>query len=79
MSIFQANKTSHNTLSEVDTWMFQKATHTRYMQSWQNGIDNLRKAIDLKYHQFHKDGKFDGWVGFISPFYDLGPAGYSVA
>ena len=77
--IFQADKIHHSVYAELDSWMFQSAGHTRYMQSWQYGLDNLRKAIDPKYQQFHKDGKFDGWVGFISPFYDLGPAGYSVA
>lgn len=73
-NIFQADKITHYVYAEVDAWMFQSAGHTRYMQSWQSGLDNLLRVIDPKYYKFDKHGKFDGWVGFISPFYDLGPA-----
>jgi len=73
--IFQANKSPYHVFSTVDTWMFQSAADSRYMQSWYHGLDSLRRAIDPKYHQYHKDGKFDGWIGFVSPFYDLGPVG----
>ena len=72
---FQADKPTSMILAEQDTWLFNNYSHTRYFQSWQSGLKNIvNSAIDSKYHQYSKDSKFTGWVGFISPFYLLGPA-----
>jgi hypothetical protein len=72
---FQADKSTSTTTAELDTWFFKDYNYTRYFQSWQSGLTNIAKAVDIKYHQKSaKANKFEGWVGFISPFYLLGPA-----
>lgn len=70
-SIFQVGKPTSMAFNEYDSWMFTNLTDHRYYQSWEHGLQNIKAAIDPKYHQYGKNGRFDGWVGFISPFYKL--------
>lgn len=70
---FQVIKPTSTVWCEYDNWMFNHLGHTRYMQSWLHGLESLKNAVEPKYHQTSINGKFNGWVGFISPFYDLGP------
>ena len=72
---FQANKPTSVTMAEIDTWFFVDYKHTRYYQSWESGLKNIAKAVDPKYYQHvPNSNRFEGWVGFMSPFYLLGPA-----
>lgn len=71
--IFQCGKPTQIVKCEYDSWMFQHLGNYRYLQSWEHGLNNIRNVIDKKYYQLGKHGQFDGWVGFISPFYKIGP------
>ena len=71
---FQANKPTSNVMAEIDAWIFTDYTNGRYLQSWRSGIANILRAVDPKYCQYSATNAFTGWVGFISPFYLLGPA-----
>lgn len=71
---FQADKPSSTVYNETDTWIFTQYSDNRYFESWQHGLKSIKNAVDPKYHQHKADGSFNGWTGFISPFYKLGPA-----
>lgn len=70
---FQADKPTNMVWQETDQWFFTHYQDTRYYKSWKWGLDNIQKSVDIKYRE-HSDvnGRFEGWVGFISKFYDLG-------
>lgn len=73
-TIFQVTKPSNMVFNEYDTWMFKSLQPYRYYQSWENGLTSIKAVVDPKYFQPNKTGRFEGWIGFISPFYKLGPA-----
>ena len=75
---FQALKPDSMVWCGNDGWMFQNLTDHRYLQSWKHGLDSIKNAVDKKYHQISTDGRFDGWNGFISPMYKLGPIHSSI-
>lgn len=70
---FQAHKPSQSVPSERDLWMFGIQEYAHSLASWQWGLNSIRGQIHNRFHQYRPDGEFDGWVGFISPFYKLGP------
>jgi hypothetical protein len=59
----------------MDQWFYQNFSHTRAYQVWKAGLDYLVNNIDAKYFN-NEMGRPVGFVGFISPFYELGPAAY---
>lgn len=69
---FQAAKPTNMVWEEHDTWFWQNYSHTKYFQSWVSGLDHLQRSVDRKFQQIGEDGKFEGWVGFINRFYNLG-------
>ena len=77
---FQANKPTSTVMAEIDAWIFTDYANGRYLQSWESGLKNISKAVDPKYHQkIPGRNRFEGWVGFTSPFYLLGPVYVPVA
>lgn len=71
--IFQAAKPTSVIHPESDAWMFQHYSDHKYLQSWKHGLTSIKNSVDKKYHQYDANGRFDGWIGCISPFYKLGP------
>lgn len=69
----QADKPTNMVWQETDSWFFTHYQNTRYYQSWYWGLENLQKSVDAKYQERSAvNGRFEGWVGFISDFYKLG-------
>lgn len=73
INTFQVDKPTNVVNNQYDWWMFKLLQDYRYLQSWKYGLDSIKDAVDPKYYHLNKSGQFDGWVGFISPFYKLGP------
>lgn len=73
LNTFQAGKPELNTKCEYDGWMFTALRTHRYLDSWQSNLKSIRNTVNEKYFHYAKNGEFDGWVGFISPFYKIGP------
>jgi len=72
---FQVAKPSNSFYNEMDHWFYVNFKETRAFQVWQAGLDLLVKHIDAKF--FNSElGRPVGFVGFLSPFYCLGPADY---
>ena len=73
---FQAYKSSNLVWNENDQWFFDNFQDSTYFQSWLSGIRHLESSIDKKYQEHSPiNGRFEGWVGFISKFYCLGEIG----
>jgi hypothetical protein len=69
---FQVSKPSSNFYSEMDYWFYENFKDHKLYSSWLAGIDFVERNVDKKF--FNK--KFNqpvGFVGFLSPFYNLGP------
>ena len=72
---FQVAKPTNSFYNEMDHWFYVNFKETRAFQVWQAGLELLVKNIDAKY--FNSElGRPVGFVGFLSPFYCLGPADY---
>lgn len=70
---FQADKPTNMVWQETDRWFFTHHQDTRYFKSWKWGIDHVQKSVDQKYQEHSpENGRFEGWVGFINNFYNLG-------
>jgi hypothetical protein len=70
---FQVNKPGSNFYSEMDHWFYENFQGHKLYSSWQAGIGFVERNIDNKF--FNKEfGRVVGFVGFLSPFYKLGPA-----
>lgn len=73
---FQVIKPSNSFYNEMDYWFYVNFKETQVYKAWQAGLDLLVKNIDEKY--FNKEmGRPVGFVGFVSPFYYLGPSVYA--
>jgi len=72
---FQVAKPTNSFYNEMDHWFYVNFKETRAFQVWQAGLDLLVKNIDAKYFN-NELGRPVGFVGFLSPFYCLGPADY---
>lgn len=70
---FQAHKGGSMVWDGNDTWMFTGLKSHRYYQSWEHGLKSIKAAVDAKFYQPSKSGRFEGWTGFTSPMYNLGP------
>jgi hypothetical protein len=72
---FQVAKPTNSFYNEMDFWFYKNFQGTDSYKKWQAGLDLLVRNIDDKF--FNKElGRPVGFVGFLSPFYDLGPAVY---
>lgn len=69
---FQARKAPSLVWQSHDSWLFEHHSGSRYIQSWHSRINQAKNSVDKKYHQPTTTDRWDGWIGFISPFYDLG-------
>jgi hypothetical protein len=59
----------------MDYWFYVNFKETRAYQIWKAGLKFLVDNIDQKY-MYKEMGEPMGFVGFLSPFYYLGPATY---
>lgn len=72
---FQTAKPTNSFYNEMDHWFYVNFRETQAYQIWQAGLDLLVRNIDAKFFN-NELGRPVGFVGFLSPFYDLGPADY---
>lgn len=72
---FQVAKPTNSFYNEMDFWFYKNFQGTRAYEVWQAGLNLLVDTIDLKYFNTEL-GRPVGFVGFLSPFYYLGPAQY---
>jgi hypothetical protein len=59
----------------MDHWFYTNFKETQAYRVWQAGLQLLVDSVDVKYFNQELDRPV-GFVGFLSPFYDLGPADY---
>jgi hypothetical protein len=57
----------------MDHWFYVNFQDTHVYRTWQAGLQFLVDKIDAKYFNY-EIGRPVGFVGFLSPFYELGPA-----
>jgi hypothetical protein len=67
---FQAVKPNSAFETEIDSWFYKNFTDTKAFQIWQAGIEFVKTSIDDRWFNFKFENK-DGFVGFISPFYQI--------
>jgi len=72
---FQVAKPTNSFYNEMDYWFYKNFQDTHIYRVWQAGLELLVNSIDAKYFNTEM-GRPVGFVGFISPFYELGPAHY---
>jgi hypothetical protein len=70
---FQTSKPTNSFYNEMDYWFYTNFQDTHAYQAWQAGHKLLTDSIDAKYFNYEM-GRAVGFVGFISPFYELGEA-----
>jgi hypothetical protein len=59
----------------MDFWFYKNFQETKAYSVWKAGLQLLVNNIDSKYFNKELDQPV-GFVGFLSPFYYLGPAQY---
>lgn len=74
-STFQTNKPTNSFYNEMDHWFYTNFTETDIYKTWQAGLQLLVDKVDPKFFN-NELGRPVGFVGFLSPFYCLGPADY---
>lgn len=72
---FQTIKPTNSFYNEMDYWFYVNFKETKSYQIWKAGLQFLVDNIDEKY-TYKEMGQPMGFVGFLSPFYYLGPATY---
>jgi hypothetical protein len=72
---FQVSKPTNSFYNEMDHWFYVNFRETQAFQKWQAGLDLLVKNIDAKFFN-NENGRAVGFVGFLSPFYDIGPSDF---
>ena len=70
---FQVSKPTNNFYCEMDHWFYVNCQETEYYKTWRAGIQYLVNNIDKKYFSYEM-GNPVGLVGFLSDFYEIGPA-----
>lgn len=73
---FQTIKPTNSFYNEMDYWFYVNFKETKSYQIWKAGLQFLVDNIDEQY-TYKEMGQPMGFVGFISPFYYLGPAAYT--
>jgi hypothetical protein len=70
---FQANKPVNGPwYLEFDNWIKSRPEDGRWLtERWQGMLNNFITGIDPKYLSY-KNNRAEGFVGFISPFYEIG-------
>lgn len=68
---FQAKKAASVFHIEIDTWLHARYQNTGLLNGWRFQLNNLLTGIDKKYITY-RNNRADGFVGFISPFYQIG-------
>ena len=74
-STFQVAKPTNSFYNEMDFWFYKNFQETNAYSVWKAGLQLLVNNIDSKYFNKELDQPV-GFVGFLSPFYYLGPAQY---
>jgi len=70
---FQVGKPGSNFYSEMDEWFYQQFQDHKLYRSWMAGINFVETQIDPKF--FNREfGRAVGFIGFLTPFYSIGPA-----
>lgn len=69
---FQVSKPSSNFYSEMDNWFYNNFEDHKLYQSWRAGVAFVENNIDRKYFNIELN-RAVGFIGFLSPFYKLGP------
>ena len=72
---FQVSKPTNSFYNEMDHWFYTNFTDTEVYKVWQAGLNLLVDKIDPKFFN-NEMGRPVGFVGFLSPFYYLGPADF---
>lgn len=72
---FQVVKPTNSFYNEMDFWFYTNFKETHAYQVWEAGLKLLVDTIDPKFFN-NERGRPVGFVGFLSPFYYLGPAAY---
>ena len=72
---FQVSKPTNSFYNEMDHWFYTNFRETEVYQTWQAGLNVLVDKIDPKFFN-NEMGRPVGFVGFLSPFYYLGPADF---
>jgi hypothetical protein len=72
---FQVGKPATNFYSEMDYWFYSQFQDHKLYQSWRAGIDFVERSVDKKYFNWEL-GRAVGFVGFLTPFYHIGPTNY---
>jgi hypothetical protein len=70
---FQVGKPRTNFYCEIDYWFYKNFKDHKLYSSWQAGIAYIENKVEKKFFN-ETFGKSTGFVGFLSPFYCLGPA-----
>lgn len=70
---FQVSKPTNNFYNEMDTWFYVNCQETEYYKTWRAGLNYLITHIDPKFFNYEL-GKPVGLIGFLSDFYNIGPA-----
>ena len=70
---FQVSKASNNFYCEMDHWFYVNYKEHTYYKTWQAGLKYLVNNIDKKFFNYEL-GNPVGLIGFLSDFYNLGPA-----
>ena len=70
---FQTGKQIFVLYNEQYSFLYDLSEHdtTRIMQDWTAQWNSLNNVIDPRYQRLTA-GKFDGFVGFVTPFYHIG-------
>jgi hypothetical protein len=73
---WQVTKSTNTFYAEMSYWFLKNLSTTHFYKVWNAGIEHVVKNVDPKFFNY-KLGQPVGFVGFLSPFYDLGPAQYT--
>jgi hypothetical protein len=69
---FQAPKPSSVFYCEYDEWFFNAFKDTDIFETWKRGLEYVTDNVDSKYLNFNRNGKPNGFSGYVSTHYDLG-------
>lgn len=60
-------------VGDRDLWMWGRPEYKNRLESWKSELANIKGAVNKKYYQLNSKDQFEGWIGFTSPFYEIGP------
>ena len=59
-------------VGDRDLGMWGRPEYKNRLESWKSELANIKGVVNNKYYQLNSKEQFEGWVGFISPFYEIG-------